>query len=94
MRVLRAFCGFPALAQEDFSVQHLENMFVSSKEIESARFIKKRYETPKSARFLGSPEKTATIEGSGFYYGDSWLVLGSKDRLAARKALSVLASDM
>ena len=53
------------MAQEDFSVQHLEKMYVSSKTLESARFIKKRYETPKSFRFLGSPEKSATIEGSG-----------------------------
>ena len=48
-----AFCRFPALAQEDFSVQHLEKMLVSFKEKKET----KRYGTPKRAHFLGSPEK-------------------------------------
>ena len=54
---LRAFCEFRPLAQEDFSV--------SSNTLKSACFIKKHDETPTNAHFLRSPEKSATIEGSG-----------------------------
>ena len=45
------------LAQEDFSVQHFENMRVSSKALKSARFIKKRYETPNMSNSLARQKK-------------------------------------
>ena len=49
--ILRAFCKFPPLAQEDFSVQHLEKMLVSLKLIQKCSFHQKTLRNSKKCSF-------------------------------------------